>query len=130
MLAGVRLTDAMLDRREADPTWVNKFPVALHPSLHYWHPEGKNSLEINALSKEIVRCSPRWRGGTKWRRNFIWVQEYNLPDSGGKGSMARPLHGRLVEQLQLIILVDDPQNMDTEGRFARYIGALVKLLHF
>jgi hypothetical protein len=44
--------------------------------------------------------------------------------------MARLLYGRLVGQLQLIILVDDPQNMDTEERFARYIGALVKLLHF
>jgi hypothetical protein len=99
MLAGVRLIDAMLDQREADPTWVNEFLVALHPSLHCWRPEGKNSLEINALSKEIVRCSLQWRGGTKWRRDFVWVQEYNLPDSGGKGSMARPLHGRLVGQL-------------------------------
>jgi hypothetical protein len=44
--------------------------------------------------------------------------------------MACPLHGRLVGQLQLIILVDNLQNMDTEGRFARYIGALVKLLCF
>jgi hypothetical protein len=130
MLAGVRLTDAMLDQREADPTWVNEFPVALHPLLYCWRPEEKNSLEINALSKEIVCCSLQWCGGTKWRHNFVWVQEYNLLDSGGKGSMARPLHGRLVGQLQLIISVDDPQNMDTEGRFARYIGALVKLLCF
>jgi hypothetical protein len=44
--------------------------------------------------------------------------------------MARPLHSRLVGQLQLIISVDDPQNIDTEGRFARYTGALVKLLCF
>jgi hypothetical protein len=59
MLAGVRLTDAMLDWREADLTWVNKFPVALHPSLHCWRPEEKNSLEINALSKEIIHYSPQ-----------------------------------------------------------------------
>jgi hypothetical protein len=57
MLAGVRLIDAILDQREVDSTWVNEFPVALHPSLHCWCPEGKNSLEINALSKEIVCCS-------------------------------------------------------------------------
>ncbi len=99
MLAGVRLIDTMLDQREADLTWINEFLVALYLLLHYWRPEEKNSLEINALSKEIVCCSLQWRGGTKWRHDFVWVQEYNLLDSGGKGSIARPLHGRLIEQL-------------------------------
>ncbi len=130
MLAGIRLIDTMLDWREADLTWVNEFPVALYLLLHCQRPKKKNSLEINALSKEIVCCSPQWRGGTKWRHNFVQVQEYNLLDSRSKGSIVHPLHGRLIGQLQLIISVDDPQNIDTEERFARYTGALVKLLYF
>jgi hypothetical protein len=124
----VRITNDMLDRREQDSSWVLPLLVALHPSLHCWRPDGKDSSNTEALTKEIIRCRPKWHHGTEWRRDWVWVQEHE--NSNITNGSIHPLGGRLIGQLQLIISVQDPDMLDDQGIPLKYTAALVRLVRF
>jgi hypothetical protein len=117
-LSGVRLSNTSLDRRIDDCPSITDFPVCLHPSLHCWYRDGKDSQDLEKLVQSTVRCTPQWYGGQEWRRDHVWVQEYNSADN-------RPWEGRLVGKLLTTITV-----IDYTGTGERYTGALVEVLRY
>jgi hypothetical protein len=57
------------------------------------------------LTEEIVRCSSNWQGKDgDWRRDFVWVQEY---EENSRSARASTLNRKRVSQLQLIVSVRD-----------------------
>ena len=52
----IRVTNASMDRRETDPSWVQEYAMALHPSIRCWRRRGNGSNDLEILSKEYVRC--------------------------------------------------------------------------
>jgi hypothetical protein len=120
-LANITSTDASIDRREFDPSWVADFPVALHPSLRCWRRRGKDSNDLELLTTEHVRCSPFWQGRAEWRRDYVWVQEHSPIGNSA-------MEGKRVGQIKAIVTVIDHSRLDLKGRAARYTGAFVELL--
>jgi hypothetical protein len=118
----IQVTNASIDRRETDPSWVNEFAIALHPSIRCWRRKGNDSDDLEMLSKEYVRCKEGWQAGKEWRRDYVWVQ-----DTKTDGSL---LGGKRVGQLQAIVTVIDHQRHDTNGTVVQYTGALIDLLRF
>jgi Plavaka transposase len=115
----------LVNRREEDPSWISNYIVQMHPSMTCWKSEGKDPKDVHRLTEEIVRCSPNWqgKGGDSWRRDFVWVQEYE--ENGG-----RPLNGKRVGQLQLIVSVRDHErqvNLKGKCKSAVYTGALIDI---
>ena len=117
----IQVTNASIDRREIDPSWVNEFAIALHPSIRCWHRKGNDS-DLEMLSKEYVYCKEGWQAGKEWHRDYVWVQ-----DAKADGSL---LGGKRVGQLQAIVTVIDHQRHDTNGTVVQYTGALIDLLRF
>jgi hypothetical protein len=57
--------NALIDRRESDPLWVNEFTIALHSSIRCWRHKGNDSNDLEMLSKEYVHCKEGWQAGKK-----------------------------------------------------------------
>ena len=111
-----------MDRRETDPSWVQEYAMALHPSIRCWRRRGNDSNDLEILSKEYVRYQEGWQAGKEWRRDYVWVQ-----DTKADGSL---LGGRKVGQLQAIVTIIDHQRRDTNGTAVQYTGALIDILRF
>ncbi len=120
-LANITVTNTSIDRRESDPSWVANLPVALHSSIRCWRRKGNDVSDLELLTPEHVRCSPAWQGRTEWRRDYVWVQEY---DPSGNSA----LDGKRVGQIQAIVSVIDDSRRDGKGIPVRYTGAFVELL--
>jgi hypothetical protein len=118
----IRVTNASMDRRETDPSWVQEYAMALHPSIRCWRRRGNDSNDLEILSKEYVRCQEGWQARKEWRRDYVWVQ-----DTEADGSL---LGGRKVGQLQAIVTIIDHQRRDTNGTAVQYTGALIDILRF
>jgi hypothetical protein len=120
-LDNVPVTNASIVRRESDSSWVQDFPVALHPSIRCWRRKGNNSNDLEMLTTEYVRCKPTWQGGKEWRRDYVWVQD----SEAGDMSM---LDGRRVGQVKAIVTVIDDSRHDSKGAPVYYTGAFIELL--
>ena len=120
-LDNIPVTNASIVHKESDPSWVQDFPVALHPSLRCWRRKGNNSNDLEMLAPEYVRCKPCWQLGEEWRRDYVWIQENEACDN--------MLDGRQVGQIQAIITVIDDSRRDDKGAAVQYTGAFIELLH-
>lgn len=122
----IPMADRDPDIRQRDPVWAGDLFISVHPSLRCWKPSGEDPGNPDALTDEIIRCTPYWQRASvsKWRRDFVWVQEYA---TDGDAS-ASTLNGKRVGQLQLIFTAYDPEQLDDTGQPARVTGAFVKLL--
>jgi hypothetical protein len=121
-LDNVPVTNASIVRREYNPSWVQDFPVALHPSIRCWRRKGNDSNDLERLTTEYVCCKPTWQGGKEWRRDYVWVQDSEAGDM-------TILDGRQVGQVQAIVTVIDDSRRDSKGVPVHYTGAFIDLLH-
>ena len=55
-LRGGRSSNNAVDRREKDFLWIDQYYIALYASLTYWRRDGKDSINLERLIKEFVRC--------------------------------------------------------------------------
>jgi Plavaka transposase len=123
---GIRSSNAEMERLEQDPSWVNHFPVCIHSSINCWKPGPPTLADLEPLVKEAVRCSPAWLGEVGvWRRDCVWVQEFDPSHPTSDRVGASSLEGRLPGELQVVITVLDTGRLDARGKPSRYVGALV-----
>jgi len=54
---GVAYADERIEHREADPSWVGDYLIAISTSIHCWKRDGKTA-DLQDESSEFVRCSP------------------------------------------------------------------------
>lgn len=86
------------------------------------------STETEPLIKDILRCSPAWQGNVgSWRRDCVWVQEYDPSQLALDAGRAPSLEGRLPGELQVVVTVLDLGRRDARGQPLRYTGALIDL---
>ena len=112
-------------RREADPSWVAKYLVQIHPSITTWKKTGKNPRDPNELTEEKLYCCPNWqRRGQGWRNDNVWVQEYAVGDKNRHNKL-HPQDGRLVGQLLVTLTVVDKGCRDDRGVHPKYTGSMV-----
>jgi hypothetical protein len=125
---GIASDNFGMERLEQDSTWIGQYPVSIHSSIHCWKEAPPRSTDIDALIRETLRCSPAWQGhvGT-WRRDCVWVQEFDPSQSASDVIRAPSLEGRLPGELQVVITVLDPCRQDERGQSLRYVGALIDL---
>lgn len=127
-LDGIRSGDAEMERCELDPAWVNKYPVCIHPSINCWKDGPPQLSDLEPRVKEKLRCSPAWLGRPGvWRRDCVWVQEFDPSQFTFDRRRAPSLEGRLPAELQVVITVLDRGRLDTYNQPMRYTGALVDL---
>jgi hypothetical protein len=61
-------------RRNKDSTWANKLYVSVHAFLTCWVRNENDSLNLNKLIEEKMRCKSQWQNkNDEWRRDFVWI---------------------------------------------------------
>ena len=125
---GLGSDNAQMERLEQDPSWVDQYPVTIHSAIHCWKEAPPRSTGMDNPVKETLRCSPAWQGNVGvWRRDCVWVQEFDPSQLASDRVRAPSLEGRLPGELQVVVTVLDQCRQDEHGQSLRYIGALVDL---
>ena len=123
--AGTASTDEDIDLREQDPAWVDDYLVAVHRTVKCWKRDGTNAMNLERQVGELIRCSPKWMCRDSWRRDFIWINEFEQ----GADHRRQTINGKLVSHLQLIFTVQDTQIKDPNtNKHTQYTGVIVDLL--
>ncbi|KAH6091042.1 hypothetical protein HBI65_162100 [Parastagonospora nodorum] len=81
--------------------------VFIHSSIKCWRFSGKRHNDPEHCDKEVVRCAPNWQQTGLWRRDYVWVQEFEHGDN----------------RRQSRTVTDD-------GKHMAYIGAFSEVLLF
>jgi hypothetical protein len=102
-------------RREKDPSWVNTFPLSIHPSMICWTQRGSNPAEPQGVEKQYVRCVDNWQSTEQPRRDFVWITEF--PDDDY-------MKGMVLGQLRLIFTIQDIAAR-SDGEFPEYTGCVL-----
>ncbi|OAK93363.1 hypothetical protein IQ06DRAFT_382882 [Phaeosphaeriaceae sp. SRC1lsM3a] len=126
--AGVPITSYDEDRLESDPSWVSRMTIRIHPSMRCWRPSGKRHNDAEHCDGDLVRCAPDWQNSGSWRKDYVWVQEFQ--QGNGKRPSRTVTHGRVVAQVHLILTVIDNQKHDKKGKAREYTGAFSEVLGF
>jgi len=121
---GLPIGDYELDKRLTNSDWVKNFPIQFHGSLTCWRRTGKNYRDTERLEPEFLRCAPKWRKKDS-RKDYCWVQEYQIIDPGTTDTLTDSLNGRRVGQLQALVTVVDTGRKLANGKYQRYCGALI-----
>jgi Plavaka transposase len=72
-VVGQNSTQADMDRRDLDPSWIRPYFIQVHPSLKCWKRTGADPNDLDQVAEEIVHCAPNWRKSGNWKRDYIWV---------------------------------------------------------
>ncbi|KAH5469864.1 hypothetical protein HBI22_186110 [Parastagonospora nodorum] len=72
---------AVFDCLDVDPSWVGCMSVQIHPSIKCWRSSGKRHNDPEHCDEEVVRCAPNWQQTGLWRRDYVWVQEFEHGDN-------------------------------------------------
>ncbi|KAH5236834.1 hypothetical protein HBI72_243840 [Parastagonospora nodorum] len=72
---------AVFDRLDVDLSWVGCMSVQIHPSIKCWRSSGKRHNDSEYCDEEVVRCAPNWQQTGLWRRDYVWVQEFEHRDN-------------------------------------------------
>ncbi|KAH5205302.1 hypothetical protein HBH77_096070 [Parastagonospora nodorum] len=60
---------------------VGCMSVQIHPSIKCWRSSGKRHNDPEHCDEEVVRCAPNWQQTGLWRRDYVWVQEFEHGDN-------------------------------------------------
>ncbi|KAH6510364.1 hypothetical protein HBI81_260520 [Parastagonospora nodorum] len=126
--AGQLITSYDEDRLDVDPSWVGRMSVQIHPSIKCWRSSGKRHNDPEHCDEEVVRCAPNWQQTGLWRRDYVWVQEFEHGDNRRQSRTVTD--GRVVAQLHLILTIIDHTRYDKDGKHMAYIGAFSEVLLF
>ncbi|KAH5573446.1 hypothetical protein HBI25_012980 [Parastagonospora nodorum] len=102
--------------------------VQIHPSIKCWRSSGKRHNDPEHCDEEVVRCAPNWQQTGLWRRDYVWVQEFEHGDNRRQSRTVTD--GRVVAQLHLILTIIDHTRYDKDGKHMAYIGAFSEVLLF
>ncbi|KAH6109127.1 hypothetical protein HBI69_163600 [Parastagonospora nodorum] len=72
---------AVFDRLDVDLSWVSRISVQIHPSIKCWRSSSKRHNDPEHCDEEVVRCAPNWQQTGLWRRDYVWVQEFEHGDN-------------------------------------------------
>lgn len=112
------------DRREPDPSWVRDYPLKIHPSLECFKVDGKDVSDPTRRVPERIRCQPDWRSSKKWRRDYVWVQEYSTENTA-REDVPEYVKGKLIGQVMLLVTVRDMAHRKCNGKYPEYHAALL-----
>lgn len=90
--AGAQPNGLSPDRVERDDTWVNDYPVKLHHSVRCRKEHGGVVDDESTTDRNIARCARNWQRRGQPRHDWLWVQEFKLPENGNARDI--PLEGR------------------------------------
>ncbi|KAH6333607.1 hypothetical protein HBI37_170790 [Parastagonospora nodorum] len=116
------------DRLDVDLSWVGCMSVQIHSSIKCWRSSGKRHNDPEHCDEEVVRCAPNWQQTGLWRRDYVWVQEFEHGDNRRQSRTVTD--GRVVAQLHLILTIINYTCYDKDGKHMAYIGAFSKVLLF
>ncbi|KAH5236807.1 hypothetical protein HBI72_246820 [Parastagonospora nodorum] len=72
---------AVFDCLDVDLSWVGCMSVQIHPSIKCWRSSSKRHNDSEYCDEEVVRCAPNWQQTGLWRRDYVWVQEFEHGDN-------------------------------------------------
>lgn len=117
-MSGMPITSYEEDRLEVDPSWVSYMTTRIHPSMRCWRPSGKRHDDAEHCECDLVRCAPNWQDTRSWRRDYVWVQEFQQGDH--KRSSKTVTDGRVAAQVHLTLTIIDDQRFNEEGKALEY----------
>jgi hypothetical protein len=118
------IRDSNKYRRDKDSTWTNKLYVSVHAFLTCWVRNENDSLNLNKLIEEKVRCKSQWQNkDDEWRRDFVWVQEEVVIESDSSNFF----QSKFIEQLQIIMIIIDLEQLDSNHRSMRYYEVFLNI---
>jgi hypothetical protein len=126
--AGHLITSYDEDRLEPDPSWVSNMMVQIHPSIRCWRSSGKRHNDPEHCDEDTIRCTPDWHKTGQWRKDYVWVQEFEHGDS--RRPSRTVTDGRAVAQVHLILTIIDHKHQDKEGKNLEYTGIFSEVLLF
>ncbi|KAH5184366.1 hypothetical protein HBH77_178490 [Parastagonospora nodorum] len=100
----------------------------IHPSIKCWQSSGKRHNDPKHCDEEVVRCAPNWQQTGLWRRDYVWVQEFEHRDNRRQSRTVTD--GRVVAQLHLILTIIDHTRYDKDRKHIAYIEAFSEVLLF
>ncbi|KAH6109772.1 hypothetical protein HBI64_222650 [Parastagonospora nodorum] len=98
---------AVFDCLDVDLSWVSRISVQIYSSIKCWRSSSKRHNDPEHCDEEVVRCAPNWQQTGLWRRDYVWVQEFEHGDN----------------RRQSRTVTDD-------GKHMAYIGAFSEVLLF
>ncbi|KAH4592751.1 hypothetical protein HBH82_251200 [Parastagonospora nodorum] len=87
--------------------FIHAAAVFIYSSIKCWRSSGKRHNDPEHCDEEVVRCVPNWQQIGLWRRDYVWVQEFEHGDN----------------RRQSRTVTDD-------GKYMAYIGAFSEVLLF
>ena len=116
-----------IDRREADCSWVESYPVCVHSGLVCWKTTGEDSSDLGRLYKDLVVCRPHKHSQYfTWRRDCVWVREQDCKSRNPETTQ----EGKLVGKVLVVVEVKDLGNRDFKQRPTRVQAALVEVFDY
>ena len=101
--------------------------MQIHASIRMWRKLDKDADDLDRLSKEICRCAFNWQNEETRRRDHVWIQEYHS-NVINRSDNQHSWDERMIEQLQLVIIVLNRKRHDRKSKPLRYIDAMIELL--
>jgi hypothetical protein len=126
--AGHSITSYDEDRLETDSSWVGHMRAHIHPSVRCWRASGSRHNDPEHCEEDIVRCTPDWHGNGSWRKDYVWVQEFEHGD--GKRPSRTVTNGMVVAQVHLILTIFDHERRDRAGKYQTYTGIFSEVFAF
>jgi hypothetical protein len=126
--AGQPITSYDEDRLEIDASWVGHMRVTIHPSIRCWRASGKRHNDSEHCDEDTVRCAPDWHKSGLWRKDYVWVQEFEHGDARRQSRTVT--NGMAVAQVHLILTIIDHQFWDKEGKPLEYTGVFSEVFMF
>jgi hypothetical protein len=111
-------------RRESDFQWILNYEVCFHDSIIFWVRTKHNSLDMNELIKEKMRCKSRWQNRIDiWRRDYVWIQK----DFSNQTYSSISFENRSIEQILCIIIIKNTKFRDEKNRSLTYCDVLLNV---
>ena len=95
-------------------------PLSIHHNVIYYIHFRKDTVDTNKLDKMFAQCTLSWTNIKAPHYDAVMVQKYKQANDS--------LYGNKVGRLCLLFTIQNTKQLDSEGKYPKYVGVLVKTL--
>jgi hypothetical protein len=94
-------------------SWIESYLISLHSLMRCWIKTEKNSEDVQAITKQLIRCKEQWHSKSSAHHDFLWMQKYD--DNFNISSVDE----KTLDQLQAIIIIWRYTSKKWQSRMSR-----------
>ncbi|KAH6121243.1 hypothetical protein HBI64_166600 [Parastagonospora nodorum] len=132
-LSEVAANIAISDFIHAAAVFVSRMSVQIHPSIKCWQSSGKRHNDPEHCDEEVVRCAPNWQQIGLWRRDYVWVQEFEHRDNRRQSRTVTDdgKHMAYIGAFSEVLLFNNNRQIDNTTRMLSFydLSTIIRLVH-